>query len=107
MNSTFWTHVNDYLNQARTTESIAELVAITRVYFSPERSFYADPKAAAYFPGSGGEEQLRDALADAGWRIKTIEGDYWWCSKGPLDAGRQIALEYIEGDLYIRTPEDV
>lgn len=107
MNNDFWTHVNDYLNQARTAESIAELVALTRVYFAPERSFYADPKAAAFFPGSGAEEQLRDALTAAGWSVKTIEGNYWWCSKGPADTGQQIALEYIEGDLYIRTPADV
>lgn len=107
MQNDFWKNVENYLTQARKARSIAELVALTRVYFSPERSLYADPAAAAFFPGTGAEVQLRDVLEEAGWSVNTIEGDYWWCSKGPADAGQQIALEYVEGDLYIRTAADV
>jgi hypothetical protein len=54
-----------------------------------------DP-AVGFFP-SGGDDYLADALSDAGWTIRYIEGDYLWEA---LSKATGQDLHYIEGDVY-------
>lgn len=49
-----------------------------------------------FFP-SGGEDTIADALYDAGWRLRFVEGDYYYRAHHP---DTRDTLTYIEGDLY-------
>lgn len=92
----FWTRVESYLDEAETIETVHELLETTRETFRDDQNLGAGD---AFFPGSGGDRQLGEALDDnPAWRVRFVEGDYHWtavCSGG----GR---IEYIEGDLYRR-----
>jgi hypothetical protein len=55
------------------------------------------PQAGRAFFGNNADDQLALAVADAGWTVHYVEGDYVW------EAGHPISGEYIhyvEGDLY-------
>lgn len=99
--------MNEYLTHARSVQTVAELIALTRTYFVPETSYYASPEATAFFPAEYSPKTLDAVLRQAGWDINTIEGGNWWCSKGPADTGVPIALEYVRGDLFLRTRADL
>ncbi|MGN6325793.1 hypothetical protein [Pseudolysinimonas sp.] len=89
----FWAHIDDQLRRIReekpdTFEKLKEVL---------------DPPSSgdAFFAGSGGDDQLGDAMSDAGWMVHWQEGDYLWVAHHPI-TGAQI--EYVEGDVYDRTP---
>lgn len=103
MTTDFTQNLHEYFDQLKTAQSIVEFLALTRVYFAPENSYHATESAAAYYPPTAGEQQLMDTLAAASWVINPIDGEGWWCAKGPLDRGRAVAVEYQAGQLYIRT----
>ncbi|MFB7890358.1 hypothetical protein ACFCZ3_20130 [Cellulosimicrobium cellulans] len=50
----------------------------------------------AFFPGSGGEATLRDALRAAGWRVLWAEASYHYVAHHPASGDW---LHYIEGDV--------
>lgn len=50
----------------------------------------------AFFPG-GADDDLADALADAGWSIKLEEGTYLYTAVHPISGA---VLQHVEGDLY-------
>lgn len=89
---TFWQEVDDYLVQASMMTTARDLIALTNTYWGPV-------SGDAFFPGSGGDNQLIDVLIESKhWTFEDIEADYYWTARG---ADGQI-LEYIEGDLYAR-----
>lgn len=51
---------------------------------------------AAFFAGSGGDETLMRALADAGWQIGTEKASYWYTMTHPATGE---TLTYTEGDI--------
>lgn len=103
MRTDYAKNLEEFFNHLKTAESIAEFLALTRVYFAPETSYYATGRAAAFYPPNAGEEHLTQTLTQAGWNINPIDGSRWWCSKGPADRGQPVAVEYQGGQLYIHT----
>jgi len=59
-------------------------------------SFQAPSVGVAFF-GNNADDHLSDALNDAGWDVRFIEGDYLWEARN-LASGAQ--LHYVEGDVY-------
>lgn len=55
----------------------------------------------AFFPSQSADDELIDALWDAGWRTRSIEGGYWYEATHPATGAR---FEFVEGDLYDKTP---
>jgi hypothetical protein len=55
------------------------------------------PQAGRAFFGNNADDQLGDAVADAGWVVHYVEGDYVWEAGHPA-SGEWI--HYIEGDVY-------
>lgn len=53
----------------------------------------------AFFPG-GADDDLADALHDAGWEIRFNEGTYVYMARHPVTRAK---LHHVEGDLYDRT----
>jgi hypothetical protein len=53
----------------------------------------------AFLPG-GADDDLADALHDAGWALRFSEGAYVYRATHPTTGAK---LEHVEGDLYDRT----
>ena len=51
----------------------------------------------AFFPG-GADDDLADALSDAGWSIKFEDGDYMYTAVNPMSGA---ILQHVEGDIYL------
>ena len=99
MTSRFWEAVDAYLAKAARLDSARALVAATIAHFPAEQAT-RDPSADAIFPGSGGDEQLIDAIVEApGWRVTWSEATYHWTAVDP----RGVRIHYVEGDLYIQS----
>ena len=101
MNTTthpFWEVTDHFLFEAPLTTSVDELLTLTRASFpgfqSPEHSC-----GDAFFPGSGGNEQLIEVIGSSmAWSITWVAADYHWKARDRAGA----TVEYIEGDLYRR-----
>lgn len=92
MARTFWASVDQFLDQATATATAHELIDLANTYWSPE-------VADAFFPGSGGDRQLIEALRESeGWTVTDVKATYWFTATAN-DGSR---IEYIEGDLYLR-----
>ncbi len=63
-------------------------------------SFEPPSSGDAFFPG-GSDDDLADALIDAGWVLNFREGAFVYTAHHP-DTGAR--LEHVEGDLYDRSP---
>lgn len=97
MSQGFWDSIAAVLAEAATASTAEEL--ITAVRRGPDQGI-GDVGADAFFAGSGGNDQLVEALDDSSsWDIDWIEGDYWWKATAKRDGS---VVEYIEGDLYRR-----
>lgn len=57
----------------------------------------------AFFPG-GADDDLADALIDAGWNLDFTEGDYLYTATHPATHAQ---MQHVEGDIYNQTPERV
>jgi hypothetical protein len=55
------------------------------------------PSAGIAFFGNNADDHLSDALADAGWDVRYIEGDYLWQAQHPVSGAW---LHNVEGDVY-------
>lgn len=53
----------------------------------------------AFFPG-GADDDLADALHDAGWDLHFTEGSYVYTARHPRTGAK---LQHVEGDLYDQT----
>lgn len=63
---------------------------------------YEPPSSGdAFFPG-GADDDLADALHDAGWTLRFTEGVYVYTATHPTTGAR---LEHVEGDIYDQTPQ--
>lgn len=61
--------------------------------------FSAPSSGDAFFPG-GADDDLADALSDAGWSLHFTEGSYVYTATHPTTGAR---LQHVEGDLYDQT----
>lgn len=59
--------------------------------------FEPPSSADMFFPG-GADDDLADALADAGWSIKLEEGTYLYTAVHPASGA---VIQHVEGDIYI------
>ncbi|MGP6175480.1 hypothetical protein [Corynebacterium sp. A21] len=84
--------IDQYLHTVRVTTDVATLISLTRSMFKDSQP---DNPQHAFFPGSGGDEQLIEALSDAKWTVTHIDGDLHYIATAPN--GTQLA--YIEGDI--------
>lgn len=55
------------------------------------------PSAGIAFFGNNADDRLSEALADAGWDVQFIEGDYVWEARHPHSGA---VLHSVEGDVY-------
>jgi hypothetical protein len=83
----FWAEIDAQLEQVRKATTVDEVLAACPPV--PGTSV-----GAGFFAGSGGNDQLIDALGE-GWRIVRIEADYYWVAQ---DRNGDF-LAYTEGDL--------
>ena len=60
-------------------------------------SGFQAPSAGIAFFGNNADDQLSDALADAGWQLRFLERDYLWEARHP---GTGERLHCVEGDVY-------
>lgn len=58
--------------------------------------FQPQSAADAFFPG-GADDDLADALHDAGWHIHFTEGTYTYIARHPRIGAK---TQHVEGDLY-------
>ena len=58
---------------------------------------FEDPSSGIAFFPSGADDTLSDAIFDAGWHIRYIEGDYVWQATNALTGQ---TFHYVEGDIY-------
>jgi hypothetical protein len=89
---------------ARYDETLAMVREQRPVTFSHLRAildrFEPASSGDAFFPSQSADDELSDALADAGWRIDFQEGGYVYVAYNPLGA---LTFQFVEGDLYDRT----
>lgn len=88
----FWNDVDDYLARVRTCNTVAEIIDLTGDLFAAEAPYAAGD---AFFPGSGGDDQLYWALNDS-WTRRAIDGDTFFVATDY----RGQSFTYIDGDLY-------
>jgi hypothetical protein len=92
---TFWQDVDTYLTDMTTATTADDVVRGAQTIFDQPADTYT---GEAFFPGSGGENQLCESLAAAGWTFTRFAADYYWTAKAPDGT----LIEYIEGDIYRR-----
>lgn len=88
----FWEDVDQALAAARDAKTADELIAGLNTWHEPSC-------ADAFFGGSGGDNQLHEALDRAHWRIHYIDGHIHWRAVSTVDGS---SIEYVEGDIYKR-----
>lgn len=84
---TFWKAIEHQLTEASTATTADDVLRIFAIdgHNSP-----------AFFAGSGGDDQLDDALLNAGWRYAWAHAGYHWAMVAPDGSG----ITYVEGDIY-------
>lgn len=93
MRDKFWAAIDVALDEIENTSSVDEVIDILNRHFAEEWAHATDGEA--FFPGSGGERQLDDAL-NRGWSIVWSEAPYYYVARDPAGG----LLTYIEGDVY-------
>lgn len=87
MMTDFWAEIDAQLEKVRSADTVDEVLAACPPV--------ADVSVGAgFFAGSGGDEQLIDALGTS-WTIVRFEADYYWVAR---DRHGDF-LAYTEGDL--------
>lgn len=88
----FWDDVNRALAGAGAAKTADELIAALNLWHPPS-------SGDAFFAGSGGDDQLIDALDRKYWKPHHIVADYHWRASSTVDGS---GIEYVEGDVYRR-----
>lgn len=63
--------------------------------------FHGPSSGDAFFPG-GADDDLADALHDAGWELRFTEGVYVYTARHPRTGAK---LQHVEGDIYDQSPD--
>lgn len=87
----FWDEIRRVLASAGQAATADELIAV--VATGPDQTSGSED---AFFAGSGGNDQLLDALDTSVWEVFDIKAQYWWKARSRRD---DSAIEYIEGDV--------
>lgn len=96
----YWTAVDRTLHAiaALPAQTTADVAAILNA--NPE-GVALRSQGIAFFPGSGGENSLRDALRTAGWQVVWSAAAYHYIVRHPITGD---AIEYVEGDVLDHGP---
>lgn len=95
-NDPFWTTVREQLAEltaATSATKVAEILCAERNPYGHETI-----TAQGFFAGGGGDDTVRDALRQAGWRTVWAEASYYYAMRAPDGS----VITYIEGDIYTR-----
>ena len=90
----FWESIGNALDEIEKASSVDQVIDVLDRYFAEDWSHAS--AGDAYFPGSGGDRQLNEALRNAGWTIVWAEAPYYYVAR----ARSGQLLTYIEGDVY-------
>ncbi len=88
----FWDQVDAALAGAQAAKTADELIAALNEQHPPS-------SGDAFFAGSGGDNQLINALDRAYWKVHSVEAGYHWQAVSTVDGSH---IEYVEGDVYRR-----
>ncbi|MGV9693421.1 hypothetical protein ACWDUX_30435 [Streptomyces sp. NPDC003444] len=93
----FWTAIRAQLKELERAESADDVLRILAHENNPDQA-YPRPNRPdeGFFGGSGGEDTVREALEEAGWKVLWSRAPYWYAITAP--DGSEIT--YIEGDIY-------
>lgn len=91
MSDRFWDSIRSVLAAAAQAKTADEL--ISAVTAGPDQDAGSGD---AFFAGSGGDDQLLDALDRGSWEVFDVKARYWWKARSRHDSS---AIEYIEGDV--------
>jgi len=103
-NRTFWQLVKDGLAAIEATKPTT-FDGVRDILNAHADGYHHQPSTnpdAAFFPGGGGEDTLRDALRAAGWRVLWSEASYHYVAHHPVSGDW---LHYVEGDV-VRTDRE-
>lgn len=94
--SGYWSRYEATLARVRSErpQSFAALKAILDDFEPPS-------SGDAFFPSQAADDELYDALMDAGWRVRFVEGGYVYEARNVLGV---LQFEFVEGDLYDKSP---
>lgn len=94
MSQAFWESVGSALDEIEKAPDVDQVIDVLIRYFAEDWSHGC--AGDAFFPGSGGDRQLNEALRHAGWEIVWAKAPYYYVARDP--SGQ--LLTYIEGDVY-------
>lgn len=86
---TFWANIDRQISELGEAKSADDVIRIC----PPIRE---TSSGDGFFEGSGGDQQVDEALREAGWTPIWWNASYYWAMRAP--DGSEIT--YIEGDLY-------
>ncbi len=92
----FWDEIKAQVDRISKAKSVTEVLNILNDPTYTESAAYASGSGDAFFGGSGGDDNLFEALSDAGWKVTSLESDYYFVAVAPNGE----VLTYIEGDVY-------
>lgn len=87
----FWDEIGRVLDDVKRARTADELIAAVGAGPGQDAG-----SGDAFFAGSGGDDQLIDALDRTHWKVNRVEGDYHWQALSKVNG---TAIEYIEGDV--------
>ena len=87
----FWDEIRRVLTEAAQAKTADELIAV--VATGPDQESGSED---AFFAGSGGDDQLLDALDESVWSVFDVKARFWWKARSLRD---DSVIEYIEGDV--------
>lgn len=85
----FWARIDAQIESLKTAKSPDDVI---RILGGSEEASSGD----AFFGGSGGDQSVEGALAEAGWSHVWREAHYYWAMRAPNGDG----ITYVEGDIY-------
>lgn len=91
---TFWQRIDRALDRIA-TEKPTTFDGVKAILDEDGNPDGTEAAGAAFFAGSGGDRQLREALRDAGWRTVWAEASYYYTMVSPTGD----LLTYTEGDV--------
>ncbi len=99
---TFWARITKALDriEQEKPQSFAAVKAILDADGNPDGT---DHGADTFFAGSGGDRQLRESLAVAGWHVVWSQASYYYRMQSPTGH----VLAYTEGDVDNATPRGI
>lgn len=97
----YWSQCNATVEAVKTQrpDTTIALIALLRSHDPMSDGISGD----AFWSASNGGDELWPLLMQGGWRFVECEADYFWTMRHPRT---HDVVQYIEGDVYDRTPAE-